>query len=289
MSDVRISVVMACYHGDQLGPLGEAVDSVLGQTLGPSEFIIVVDGPVGPEVSRYLRRLDAERDTVRVVWLAKNKGAAAARNYGMSLAQGDYIAIMDSDDILLPHRLEVQYRAVQEHGVDAVWGWQEEFYSDSGTRAGIKVCPQGHQDILRSLKFRNLLSDPTTFVKAEVVREAGGYGPLPNIGYDYQFFVEIALKGFKMHCVPEPLIRVRVSPEQRRRRGGWKLLNQDYALRRWMLDRGFINPAEFAWTLAVYGLVRLQPNFARDVLYRRVLRRPCEPRLLGTHPSNGAF
>lgn len=268
-----ISVVMACYHGDNLTSLKEAVNSVMSQTLAFLEFIIVLDGPVSVDIDQYLDELEEANELVKIFRIKENSGAAKARNLGMSHSQGKYIAIMDSDDILLPERLEAQLDALNDKCVDAVWGWQEEFYDGTNEYAGVKRCPEEHGAILKKLKYRNLLPDPTTFIKRECFEKTKGYAEFDNIGMDYKFFLEIALHGYRLHCVQKPLIRVRISPVQRKRRGGWVLLKQDYSLRQWMYKKKIINIFEMSWIMLMYAVFRLQPNILRDKLYKHVLRK----------------
>lgn len=269
----KISVVMACYQGDRLNALAEAVDSVLEQTIPFYEFIIVVDGPICDEITTYLEQLNIKIDNVEIIYLVENKGAAVARNIGMKKSCGDYIAIMDSDDILYPERLEKQLNALQDKNVDGVWAWQEEFYDETNIFSGIKKCPEQHEDIISKLKFRCLLSDPLTFIKRECFETTGGYGDFKNINIDYKFFLKMMLHGYKFYCVQEVLIRVRVSKEQRVRRGGFALLKQDYKLRYWMFKHGIISLLEFLKFSVIFTIFRLQPNFMRDFLYKNILRK----------------
>ena len=273
MGEFRISVVMACYHGDQLYALKEAVDSVLAQTLEVYEFIVVVDGYVPDDVKNYLTQLEETNESVKLIFLEKNGGAAKARNIGMSEAEGDYLAIMDSDDVLVPERLEEQYSALVEQDVDVVWAWQQEFYDMTGKFAGIKSCPEKHEDIVKSLKWRCLLPDPTTFMKRCCFEKTGGYGEYRDLNIDYHFFLMMELSGCKFYAVQKPLIKVRISPEQRRRRGGISLLKQDVDFRKWMLRNRIINIFEFVLILSIFTVFRLQPNMMRDWVYRYILRK----------------
>ena len=272
MSGETISVIMACYNGDKLTALKEAIDSVLRQTIPFLEFIIVVDGPVAPPILKCLKEFESLNEKIIVIRLDKNVGGARARNIGMKASQGDYIAIMDSDDIIYPERLECQLEAIKENEADAVWAWQEEFYDGTYEYAGLKTCPELHSDIVRKLKFRNSTSDPTTFIKRICFEKTGGYGNYKNINYDYEFFLKIALSNFKLYCVQKPLIKVRISPAQRARRGGVEILKQDFKLRRWMLKKKILTFPEFIIISGIWAAFRMQPNFVRDFLYKNILR-----------------
>lgn len=268
---MKISVVMACYADDSLRTLTEAVESVLCQTAPPHEFIIVVDGPVPPMVTQYLNNLSAKRPVVKVIKSPRNSGAGPARNLGMAAATGEFIAIMDADDVLYPDRLSTQLDALITQGVDAVWGWQEEFDDETGAPMGLKRSAEHHDEIIEQLKFRNLLPDPTTLLRRECFEVTGGYGTY-SIGMDHQFFVAMALAGFRFYCVQRPLVRVRVSPAQRQRRGGIRLFRQDVMLRNWMLRSGFITRTQYVKALVAYAIFRSLPNGVRHLVYRHALR-----------------
>ena len=268
----KISVIMACYAGDRLNTLKEAVDSINNQTIPYHEFIIIADGPISNSIEEYLNEIKNRNSQLKLIKLDENKGAGYARNYGMKLSKGDYIAIMDADDISIPTRFERQFKALKHNNVDAVWAWQEEFYDDSGKFAGIKRSSETHDEIVKELKFRCLLPDPTTFMKRECFEKTGGYGEFRNVNIDHKFFVNMVLNGFKLYCLPEILIKVRVSSLQRKRRGGWNSLKQDMVLRGWMKQSGFINFFEYIKSVVAYAIFRSIPNFLRDALYQRFLR-----------------
>jgi len=97
--------------------LGEAIESVLAQTHENLELLLVDDGST--DGSTKIARRYAERAPQKVRYLEheghENKGAAASRNLGMSEARGEYIALLDSDDVWLGHKLEEQEAILDAH------------------------------------------------------------------------------------------------------------------------------------------------------------------------------
>jgi len=96
-----VSCVVPVYNGERF--LGEAIDSILAQTYQPTEIIVVDDGSTDrtPDViAQYAGRVTSARQT--------NAGAAAARNHGISLAHGEFIAFLDADDLWHEEKLAVQ-------------------------------------------------------------------------------------------------------------------------------------------------------------------------------------
>ena len=99
-----ISVIMPVYNADAF--LRDAIESILNQTEREFEFIIVNDGSTDQSEEIILSYQDP-----RIVYVKqKNQGEAAARNHGLDLARGDFIAWQDADDLSVPARLEVLKR-----------------------------------------------------------------------------------------------------------------------------------------------------------------------------------
>jgi glycosyltransferase involved in cell wall biosynthesis len=111
---VPVSVVIPCFRSD--ATIERAVLSVQQQAWLPTEIILVDDASGDVSLSK-LRELAAASTVVpiRVIALDRNVGAASARNVGWNLAQGDYIAFLDSDDAWLPGKIQTQYGYMQQH------------------------------------------------------------------------------------------------------------------------------------------------------------------------------
>ena len=103
-----VSVVLPVFNGEL--SIGRAVQSVLAQTMSDLELVVVDDGSAdrtSSVVSRY------SEPRLKLVKLANNSGTSAARNAGISLARGEYIAFLDSDDEWQPDKLEQQVGTIR--------------------------------------------------------------------------------------------------------------------------------------------------------------------------------
>src|SRR5271170_5563678 len=112
-----VTVLMPVHNGERY--LAEAIESVLGQSAGDLELLIVDDGSTdrSAEICR-----DYRDPRIRLVQNPTHLGIVASLNRGLDLAAGAYVARMDSDDISLPERLEKQIRLLDENPEVGVCG-----------------------------------------------------------------------------------------------------------------------------------------------------------------------
>lgn len=117
-----VSVVIPCYNVREY--VGRAVRSVLLQTPTPPEVICVDDGSTDGTLT-VIRELQAQHpDRIRVL-TGPNRGAPAARNYGLEEARGTYVQFLDADDELGPEKVAAQVALAEAVGADLVAGAYE--------------------------------------------------------------------------------------------------------------------------------------------------------------------
>ncbi len=117
MNIIKVSVVISVYNVEKY--LRRCLDSVCNQTLREIEIIAVNDA--SPDGSAVILGEYAENDSrIKIITHVKNSGQGAARNTGMAVAVGEYIAFIDSDDWLGPEMYESMYRKALEYDADMV-------------------------------------------------------------------------------------------------------------------------------------------------------------------------
>jgi len=142
----KISVIMPVYN-TKAEYFREAIESILNQTFSDLELIIVDDCSqiyIQEIVNEYLDK------RIKYYKLHKNQGAAKARNFAISKACGKYIAFMDSDDISLPKRLEIQYNFLENNAEVGCLGAATETIDTVNNKKIKKVKfprPKKHQEI----------------------------------------------------------------------------------------------------------------------------------------------
>ena len=138
----RVSVIVPTYNRREW--LCEAIDSILAQTYGDLEVIVIDDGSTDGTGGALRERYG---DRIRYRWYG-NAGVSAARNRGIELARGEFVAFLDSDDLWLEPKVEKQVHYLDEHPeVGAVfcqgWWMDEAGHSDeNGVAIAADVTPE---------------------------------------------------------------------------------------------------------------------------------------------------
>ncbi len=276
-----VSVVTATYNMGRY--IRETVDSILAQTHGRLELIIVDDGSTDdtPEVLAAY----AGEPRVRLVRQA-NTGQTAAKNRGLREARGEFIGFCDADDRWLPDKLARQlprFEGAPRLGV--VYG-DFDCIDGEGRPTTTPRWPCFSGRITGKLLVDNFVHFPTALVRREAVEQAGGFDESLTMAIDYDLWLRISLDWDFLH-VPETVVEYRLWEGQMSHRTGERLDNAFRMMKRFLADHpGSVTPAEsrYAWTYtyvtracwhAGQGRIRAA---ASDYL-RAARRRPWDRRL----------
>lgn len=274
MSNTAFSVVISTYAGEKPEHFKEAIDSLISQTVPPTEIIVVYDGPVPQAMKDVTKNTKNTKGIeIREFDIEHNSGRGKARNLGVSKACHDIVAIMDSDDISKNRRFELQLPLLVNEGLDLVAGFQEEFYSESPNEiVGRKAFEVTDDAIKKSLKFRCMLPNPSIIFKKSAFEAAGGYGEYRSLNEDHDLFIKMSMQGAKFGAISSPVIKVRISREQRRRRGGFRAIREDIRFRLNLYRKDYYNLIEFSAYTFLVICFRLTPPSFKNFLYKNILR-----------------
>ena len=267
-----VSALITTYRGENPDHLVAALQSLKNQSLPPDQIVLVIDGPIDFAQQDVINRFAAETDGPKriVAAMPENGGLAKALNHGLAACTGDYIMRMDSDDISLPDRLQLEKTYLDTHaGIDLVGSWSSEFV-DEDHDLRLKTSPTEHEAIVQALRWRNVIAHPTILIRKSALVNLGGYRESVGLLEDYDLYVRLILAGAKIHIIPKVLLRVRTTFEQRARRGNFAYFKNEFRFRLHCLRVGFLNTRQFLMTTCLYGLFRLIGTPLRDRLYAAV-------------------
>ena len=201
-----VSIVIPAFNAEAF--IAGAIRSALAQTILQVEVIVVDDGSSDSTVSIVER--EVERDQrVRLQRMQRNSGVSAARNSGFAVARGKWIAVLDSDDLMAPDRLERLVQEGDRSNCDIVADDLARFTSPNGPLAPV-FSPKGDftldaEDYLRRNMFFQSSLHYGLFkplFRVEALRSAGErYNERLPIAEDDDFYVRLLLKGLVFRCI----------------------------------------------------------------------------------------
>lgn len=201
---VRVSVLMVAHNAG--GFLLPAVESVLGQTLSDFELVLVDNASTDGSMAALVQRVDDPR--LRVVAMAENLGAVGGQREGLLHCRGDWLALMDADDVSLPHRLEAQLAFLKAHPEwDVLTTFAEEIDAE-GRPLGFSFSLYEEEDIRAYAEFDMPVRLNTAMMRRDFAQRIG-FGPLCSWAGDYEFLLR-ALEVGRVACLPEVLHLYRV-------------------------------------------------------------------------------
>lgn len=200
----RASVVIQCLNGPRY--LGEAIDSLLSQTMKDSEVIVVDDGSDGDTAEATQSRISAHPEAViHLLRHTYSQDQTRARNAGVARARGEYVVCLDGDDRLAPEYLERCVAALDARPDVAIAYTDERQFGAAST---LRVAPEYD---FRALTRQNLCGAASLF-RLRAWEDAGGFDP--DSGYDdWDFWIGCGERGDYGVKVPgaEWLHRVRAN------------------------------------------------------------------------------
>jgi succinoglycan biosynthesis protein ExoO len=207
-----ISVIMSNYRGARW--LDDAIRAVLQQTHRRLELIIVDDA--SPDDSLAIIGRAAKGDPrIRVIACETNLGPAGARNRALAVAEGDWIAIMDSDDLIHPERLARMIAAARHLGSDAVAD-DLIFFGDRPDDGGRTLLQSLALTAPRDLQLAPFLASdnagtglpPFGYLKPLIRRDmllTLRYDPTLRVGEDFDFYARLLASGARFSLIPDAM------------------------------------------------------------------------------------
>jgi glycosyltransferase involved in cell wall biosynthesis len=208
MSSIPISVLMPVYNAERY--LAEAVESILAQTFTDFEFLIIDDGST--DSTPAMLRSYAERDArIRLVVRRENFKLVRTLNELIGMAQGEFVARMDADDIALPHRFERQVAFLREHPEVVVAGSRVDCIDPEGAILRQFGTEETHEAIDRAhlAAQGQTIVHPAVMIRSEVLKAIGGYRTEFTFAEDFDLWLRLAEAG-RVTNIPEVLLKYRV-------------------------------------------------------------------------------
>ena len=206
MREATVTVAMPAYNAART--IGSAIRSALAQTRRDFELIVVDDGSTDDTAASVEPFLADER--IRLV-RQENRGLAGARNTAIQHARGEYVSLLDSDDLWLPEYLERVLEALEPRG-DAAFAYADAWVLDDETRriqrrsamafqSPPTELPRDPHALLLELLRRNFVYGSAT-IRRSVLAEIGPFDESLRASEDYELWLRAAARGYTAVAVP---------------------------------------------------------------------------------------
>jgi len=211
MSAPKVTVLMAVYNAEKY--LRQAIESILNQTFTDFELLIVDDGSSdsSPEIIR-----SYQDPRIRVIRNSTNRGIAYSRKKALELARGEYVAVLDADDVALRERLQVQAEYLDANADVQLIGSAYEVIDENGNVVRTCTVPTDPLTIRWKLLFGNCIAHSTAMFRRVTALEVGGYDERMTLAEDFDLYIRINKHG-QIAQLDRPLVQWR-----RHARGLWE-------------------------------------------------------------------
>jgi glycosyltransferase involved in cell wall biosynthesis len=198
-----VSVIMPSYNAGAY--IAEAIQSVIGQTFGNWELIIVDDGSRDNTAEIVAKHLADKR--IHFI-KQENRGASASRNVGIRRSRGRYIAFLDADDIWLPEKLEKQMTVFAKYPHAGVCSAGYYAISPAGELLGTRLHDEYYGNLAKFLFLKGSPAMSSAVVSREVLEKIGFLDEALPYAMDFDLWLRISLH-YPFYCLGEPLIYYR--------------------------------------------------------------------------------
>jgi glycosyltransferase involved in cell wall biosynthesis len=230
-----VTVIIPFYN--RVEWLLQSVESVLAQTFSDFELLLVDDGSdTSPD---FLQTFNDPR--IRCA-RQENKGPAAARNLGISLAQGKYIAFLDSDDLFLPDKIEKQFLIMEEHQSVGLSHSSYLRINERGEKIDVVQSGKSSGWLYPEIICGCAIATPTVMIRSKILAELR-FDESMMLGEDILLWIQIA-RVSEILGIDEPLTQVRIHGEN-------AILDPDKQLKvtKYLIRRSFAEDSKITFRL----------------------------------------
>ena len=271
-NNMKYSVVMSVYAKDNPEWLKQAIDSLLNQTIQPDEIVIVEDGPLTLQLNVVMSQYK-NSGIISIVRLKRNQGLGNALNIGIKYAKNELIGRMDSDDIAIPNRFQLQLAEFEKHSdLDILGGQIAEFVDDPEEIIGYRKVPVTHFEIKQFARRRSPFNHPTVMYKKSMIQQIGGYDASIIRLEDYDLWLRAIAKGAVCANLDDVILKYRSTTDAVKRRKTFISLRNHIRARIQFYKKGYISLSDLTYGLATQIILFMIPTKLAKFAFKKAVR-----------------
>lgn len=268
------SVLTTVYKNDSPDFLRQSIDSMLAQTVVTDDYVVVADGPLTEELDRALSEYVSAYPFFNIVRLPENGGLGVALREGIIKCRNELVARLDSDDISVPERCELQLREFEADPELAIIGSDMYEFDETPEKIkDVKTMPYTPEKIYKFGKRRNPFNHSSVMYKRSVILDAGNYSDRRR-SQDIELWAKVIYKGCKCRNIDKPLIYFRTDGANRiRRKRKWANVKSDLAVFKQNYRMGYSSLFDYLYVCFYQTVFYILPEKLAGKLYTLLFRR----------------
>lgn len=226
---MTISVLMSVYKNEKPEFLDEALASVWTlQTLKPQQIVLVEDGTLTDGLKEVIGKWSQQLgDRLTICKNEHNLGLTKSLNLGLTKVTSDLVARMDSDDIAMPRRFELQEAYLEAHPEVSVVGGSMQEFNSKNPSVNIRHYPLTHSEVMRSIYKASPLAHPTVMMRMSMFGNGKlHYDERFRTSQDIALWFDAICAGYKIANLPDVTFRFRLADDMFKRRSRAKAWNE---------------------------------------------------------------
>lgn len=271
----KYTVLMSVYRKEKPEYLKISISSMLAQTVKPSEFIIIEDGPLTSALYSVIDEfVQNNKSLFKIIKNTKNLGLGLSLNKGIIASKNELIARMDSDDYSVPERCQKELEVFKNNpSLGIVGTFEAEYIGKIANIVAIHKVPETNTEIKKFMKRRCGLLHPTVMYKRSSVIISGNYHSVP-LYEDYDLFSRMIMEyKIEAYNIQENLYYIRTSPDFYKRRGGVQYAKTALQFKANLYKKGYTKLTDFIISGVGQAVVCILPNKIREIIYNKILRK----------------
>ena len=264
------SVLMSVYALEQPSYLSLSLESMIGQSVPPTEIVLVKDGPLTEELEAVIEeKMTAHEGLIKVIALPVNGGLGNALNEGLRACSCELVARMDSDDISREDRMEKQLAFFAAHPeTDILSCAIDEFDGTTDNVTSVRRVPETDADIKRFALTRCPFNHMAVVYKKSKVMEVGLYRADLRRVEDHDLWMRMIRKGAVCANLPDELVYARCGDAMHKKRHGMENAKALYRFYKEMYTLGEITFFHFLTDVLFACGLQLMPAWLHKLCYK---------------------
>ena len=266
-----LSVLMSIYYKERPEYFDQAMKSIWdNQSMKPDQIVLVEDGPLTSELYDVIKNWKVKLgEVLDIISLEKNLGTGGAKSIGLDKCKGDYIAVMDTDDISTSERFEKQVCFLEKNtDIDAVGTWISEINEEGDITRDLVRYPLEHNDLVMLFMSRDPIPHVTSMFRKTFFIKGVKYLSSVTMAEDTLLWYQALLNDCKLANIDFVGVQVRTSEDLFKRRANWKKTIGLLKFRLFHINRDLNYGIKADIYAIAYFLMSISPSFVKKLLYK---------------------